>query len=82
MYIYIYIYIYIYMYIVYNICAFVHIHIYMHASRELTCENFHQSGAIPSTFWTNDKLMMIYLMLYNFLCFMFMFNFIIGAHAC
>jgi hypothetical protein len=36
------------------------------------------SGAIPSTFWTNDKLMMIYLMLYNFLCFMFMFNFLIA----
>ena len=50
----------------------------MHASRELTCENFHQSGAIPSTFWTNDKLMMIYLMVYNFLCFMFMLNFIIA----
>jgi hypothetical protein len=36
------------------------------------------SGAIPSTFWTYDKLMMIYLMLYNFLCFMFMFNFLIA----
>jgi hypothetical protein len=36
------------------------------------------SGAIPSTFWTNDKLMMIYLMVYNFLCFMFMLNFIIA----
>jgi len=36
------------------------------------------SGLIPSTYWTHDKLMLIYLLLYNFLCFMFMLNFIIA----
>jgi hypothetical protein len=45
---------------------------------EMLLGSMPQSGAIPSTFWTYDKLMMIYLMLYNFLCFMFMFNFIIA----
>ena len=45
---------------------------------EMLLGSMPQSGAIPSQFWTYDKLMMIYLMVYNFLCFMFMFNFIIA----
>jgi hypothetical protein len=45
---------------------------------EMLLGSMPQSGAIPSQFWTHDKLMMIYLMMYNFLCFMFMFNFIIA----
>jgi hypothetical protein len=45
---------------------------------EMLLGSMPQSGAIPSQLWTYDKLMMIYLMMYNFLCFMFMFNFIIA----
>ena len=40
--------------------------------------NMPQSGPIPSSYWSNDYLMMIYILLYNFLCFMFMLNFIIA----
>ena len=40
--------------------------------------NMLTSGMIPSTFWTNDKMLMIYSMLFNFLSFFFMLNFIIA----
>ena len=40
--------------------------------------NMLSSGTIPSTFWTNDKMLMIYSMLFNFLSFFFMLNFIIA----
>ena len=37
-----------------------------------------QSGPIPSSYWSFDPLMLIYCLLYNFICFMFMLNFIIA----
>ena len=40
--------------------------------------NLAQSGPIPSSYWSFDPLMLIYILLYNFLCFMFMLNFIIA----
>jgi len=40
--------------------------------------NMLSSGTIPSTFWTGDKMLMIYSMLFNFLSFFFMLNFIIA----
>ena len=36
------------------------------------------SGMIPSTYWSHDKLLLTYLMLYNFMCFKFMLNFILA----
>jgi hypothetical protein len=48
---------------------------------EMMLGSMPQSGIIPSTFWTYDKLFMLYLLIYNFLCFMFMLNFIIGWSA-
>jgi hypothetical protein len=40
--------------------------------------SFPESGAIPSTFWTNDKMLLTFCMLYNFISFFFMLNFIIA----
>jgi hypothetical protein len=48
---------------------------------EMLLGSMPESGKIPSAFWTNDKLFMLYLLIYNFLCFMFMLNFIIGSSA-
>ena len=38
-----------------------------------------ESGAIPSSTWTADVLIMLYLIFYNFFCFMIMFNFVSSA---
>jgi hypothetical protein len=46
---------------------------------EMLLGSMPQSGMIPSAFWTYDKLFMLYLLIYNFLSFMFMLNFIIGS---
>jgi hypothetical protein len=40
--------------------------------------SFPESGAIPSTFWTHDKMLFAFCMLYNFISFFFMLNFIIA----
>jgi len=40
--------------------------------------NMLTSEKIPSTFWTNDKMLLIFSMLFNFLSFFFMLNFIIA----
>lgn len=40
--------------------------------------SFPESGAIRSTFWTHDKMLFAFCMLYNFISFFFMLNFIIA----